>query len=279
MYSVVLMAALAAGSSAPEFGHHGCHGCWGGCYGGYASCYGGYGGGWGHGHRWGGGCYGCYGYYTGWGCYGAGYGSCFGYYSGWTPAGCYGCYGTPYAAWGCYGNTYSIGGYGCGGYLGCYGGYSAYGVPPPVAGGMVVNPGSGYPSTRTPEMVPTPNPNPNPNGTNPVPDGTNPNPLPKKNPLKIEPEARGKVRFELPANARLFVDGVQIQTSSPTAVFQTPRLDPAKAYFYDVRVELDRDGQTLTDTQRIVVRPGREVTANFAALGDRAAALATAQRK
>jgi uncharacterized protein (TIGR03000 family) len=89
MYSVVLMAALTAGSASQDCcwggcnwgGGHGYSGCYGGCYG----CYGCYGGGYG-------GYGGCYG-----GCYGGGYGSY---------GGCYGCYG------------------GCGG---CYGGWSCYG--------------------------------------------------------------------------------------------------------------------------------------------------------
>jgi len=66
MYSVVLMAALATGGSAPDchfFG--GCCGCHGGCYGCYGGCYGC--------SCWGG-CYGCYGCYAScYGCYG-GYG-------------------------------------------------------------------------------------------------------------------------------------------------------------------------------------------------------------
>ena len=75
MYSVVLMAALTAGSATPDCHRCGCYGggccgCWGGCYGGcYGGCFGGcwggcYGGGWG-------GCYGCWGGYASWGYGGA----------------------------------------------------------------------------------------------------------------------------------------------------------------------------------------------------------------
>ncbi|HEV3263342.1 MAG TPA: TIGR03000 domain-containing protein [Gemmataceae bacterium] len=116
MYSVVLMAALATGGSAPAFHHGGCHGCYGGCYGCYGGCYGYYGG-----------CYGCYG-----GCYG-----CHGCWGG-----CYGCYG------GCWGGCY--GGYSC---CGCYGGYSWNGgysftdsaptYMPPVGGPEKVAPPEG----------------------------------------------------------------------------------------------------------------------------------------
>src|SRR5437588_6103303 len=97
MYSMVVMAALTTGTSAPEccgffrnmfcchtrsscnsscYGCTGCYGC-NGCYGGAvyygcSGCQGGYGG--------------CYG-----GCYGSGYGSCYG--GGYNNcSGCHGCY-------------------------------------------------------------------------------------------------------------------------------------------------------------------------------------------
>jgi uncharacterized protein (TIGR03000 family) len=98
MYSVVLMAALTAGSSTPAWGCYGgglggCHGFFGGgrarchgCYGGYGGCYATYAGGC-YGSCYGSGCYGGYGYPS----YGSGWyfgASCYG-------AGCHGCTGMP----------------------------------------------------------------------------------------------------------------------------------------------------------------------------------------
>jgi uncharacterized protein (TIGR03000 family) len=116
MYSVVLMAALAAGESTPElFFRHGCYGGGWGCYGG---------GGWG-----GGGCYGwghsCRGYGI---CYGGCYGACYGSY-----ASAVGGWGMPY---GCYGPGYACGG-GCGGYMS-----PAYGVPMAPVVGPKTEPGT-----------------------------------------------------------------------------------------------------------------------------------------
>jgi uncharacterized protein (TIGR03000 family) len=94
MYSVVLMAALTTGGTAPDCHFRGgCCGCYGGCYGGWGGCYGGWGG--------------CYGGCYGWGgCYGGGYGGCWGGYGGWG-----------------YGMGYGVGGYGVGGSgMGAYGG-------------------------------------------------------------------------------------------------------------------------------------------------------------
>jgi uncharacterized protein (TIGR03000 family) len=114
MYSVVLMAALAAGGQTPEWGfrggnHYACadYSCWHG--GGYGSCYGCFGGG-----------YGAYGGYGDFSC--CGYGGV-----GYATFGCHGCYG-------CYGC------YGCAGYApGVYPGV-APGLPPPGAGGDVLPP-------------------------------------------------------------------------------------------------------------------------------------------
>jgi uncharacterized protein (TIGR03000 family) len=40
-------------------------------------------------------------------------------------------------------------------------------------------------------------------------------------------------------------------------------LTPGQAYFYDVRVEVVRDGKKLSDTRRVIVRAGEEARANF----------------
>jgi uncharacterized protein (TIGR03000 family) len=77
MYSMVLMAALTAGTDMPDFGRRGgCCGCWGGGRG-WGGCYGCYGGCWG---GWGG-CYGCWG--GGYGGWGGGYGGWVGGYGSW----------------------------------------------------------------------------------------------------------------------------------------------------------------------------------------------------
>jgi len=264
MYSVVLMAALATSSSAPDWGHHscyGCYGCYGGGYGGgYGGCYGGYGYGWG-GHR---------GYGYGSGCYGYGYGGCYGSgYGGGYGGGCYGGYGygSPYATWGCYGfygSPYMGVSGTCTGCYGCYGGYSAYGSPvggygmpyttvaptiPPVGGsGPVVNPGPGP-------------------GTPPAPEVT---PAPKKDGGMV----RARIRVVVPEDARLFVDGQLMKTSSPVRVFQTPELDPGQTYFYDLRVEITRNERTISDEQRIVIRPGQEAEVSFAGLESKTPAVA-----
>jgi uncharacterized protein (TIGR03000 family) len=283
MYSVVLMAALATSSSAPEF----CHG-WGGCHGGWGHggsgggwCSGFYGSGWGYGY----GCFGpCYGYsgpsgcYGGWcyggyystgyaGCYGHG---CYGYYTGWS---CYGSWGaSPYAVAGCYGNAYMPGCYGggfggmaCAGGPGCYGGYSGYGVPAP--GGTIIGPAPGAPGAPgAPSAAPATPLSP----SGPGPEQT---PEPRK---KGEQQTRAKVRIEIPADAKLYVDGIQMKTGSSVRLFQTPDLSPNQTYYYDLKAEIVRNNQTFTESQQIMVRPGETASASFAGLEQKAAAAAAA---
>jgi uncharacterized protein (TIGR03000 family) len=238
MYTTILMAALTVGSSTPAFGHH--RGCYSscscsGCYGG--SCYGSWGGGWG--------CHGCYG---GWG--GAGYG--WGYGGGYS--GCYGCYGGGYG-YGNYGGFQGV--LVCNGCYGCYGGYSCYGIPNPAA--QQVAP----PAVQVPMAPPMPAP--------PAPAPTKSSAAPSAPPMIINPtpaapteaKVRTKVIIELPEDARLFVDGHAMRTKSSRRIFQTPELSVHSTYYYDLRIELERNGKLHVENQRIVVRPGSDVVASF----------------
>jgi uncharacterized protein (TIGR03000 family) len=258
MYSVVLMAALTTSSSTPNWGRHSC--C---APAGYNACYG-YSGvgytcrGWmGHagvyagsyGNNYYGACYGCYGGYGRANYYG-------GYYGG-----CYGGYANP--VWGA-GYGYGGIGAGCTGCYGCYGGYSCYGIP--------LQPGVNYisPPLGT-QMNPAPAPIP--------PIEVTPEPKIKK----TEKQTRAKVRVEIPADAKLFVDGMLMNTTSAVRMFQTPVLNANQTYYYELKAELTRNNQTYTDVQRIAVRPGEQTSATFAGLEQQAAAAAqtapaTAQR-
>ncbi len=231
MYSMVLMAALTSGTAAPDWGHHrcgGCHGCYSSsCYG----CYGSYG------------CHGCYGGCSGgWGCSGcyAGYGC-----SGCSGSGCWG--GYAYGCHGCYAST----GWGC---AGCYGGWSCYGMPygspyhqmtPFSSGapGMPGVPGTGGTGDKNIEKVPPP-----------------------KKDKEGDDTVRARLVVELPADARLFIDDLAMKTQSGRRVFNTPPLARGQSYYYVLRAEVVRDGQTRTETQRVILRPGEEARASFANL-------------
>jgi uncharacterized protein (TIGR03000 family) len=232
MYGVILMAAMTTGGEVPAWHHrrggHGCYGCTG--------------------------CYGCSGCWGGNGCWG----------------GCHGCYGAyPYAGIGYYG--YGCWGYGCNGCAGCYGcygGWTGYG---------------GCYCTGTPHvfsMVPIA-----PNGpvmpTPPVNGDQNPEKDADKNAGKNDKEGekkggdfqqislnpdRARLIVTLPADAKLFVDGQAMKTPAERRVFQSPQLAPGQYYYYNLRVEVVRDGRTITREQRVLVQGGRVTQAAFADL-------------
>jgi uncharacterized protein (TIGR03000 family) len=224
MYSLVLMAALTSGTSAPDgwFSHsHGGHGC--------------------HGYA----CAGCAGYYgggAGWGCTGCYGGS---YYGSWYGGGngCYGCYGGSWGYGGGWGLDYNC--FGCHGCYGCAGTFTCGGYLPP---------GGGQP----PELIPPPKVEEKKGGTG-----------------ALAPD-RAKVIVQLPADAKLYVDEQPIKASAERQTFSTPRLERGQTYFYDVRVEAVRDGKTVVDSKRILVRAGEEVTVSFPKLDTPPAGIAAA---
>jgi uncharacterized protein (TIGR03000 family) len=230
MYSVVMMMALTAGTETPDFGHRrgGCSGCagYGGCAAvSYCGCSGG--GRRGHGHR-GHGCAGyggCYGGGYAYGCHGGGYG--------------YGCYGGA-VSYGCYGGGYG-GGYGCGG--GIYGG-GCYGMP--------VMPGAG--SGGTGGKLPPPKKGKGAEGgSKPAPEGTD----------EIVAPTTGTILVNLPSDARLTVDGAPTTSTSDSRVLVREDLQPGYEYYYTLRAEAVVGGQTVTQMQRVAVRPGEQTRVAF----------------
>ncbi|CAN5258598.1 hypothetical protein BH10PLA2_BH10PLA2_11550 [soil metagenome] len=256
MYSVVLMAALTAGSAAPEtwFKSHGfggsgcCGGCYGGCYG--SGCCGGYGSGC---------CGGCYGNRSGnWGtgccggCYGNNWGGCYGSSCNGCCGGCCGGYiNYGSCCGGCWGS--------CTGCTGCYGGaiYTSPVISAPISysnpSSYVVPGVSNYaPATTTnyPADVRSTN------YAAPVSSGYD-------HQTSVAP---AKLMINLPADAKLYVDGQLTSSTTDNRVFTTPDLKTGLTYFYDLKAEITRDGQTVTENKRVIVRSGDSVRTNFAVL-------------
>jgi uncharacterized protein (TIGR03000 family) len=78
--------------------------------------------------------------------------------------------------------------------------------------------------------------------------------------------APARVTVRLPADARLWVDNVSCPLASDTRTFVTPRLEPGQRYVYNMRAEVVRDGQTVTQTQRVMLSAGRQVDVTFGKL-------------
>jgi uncharacterized protein (TIGR03000 family) len=167
------------------------------------------------------------------------------------------CYGT------CYGNGYgynhcgNFNGYGWS-YYGCTGScWGTYGNSSPY---FVTQPGAPVktetipPPKNPPDTVPPPKPG-------------------DKSPETLAP-SRARLIVEAPADAKLFIDDHAMKTPSDRRAFQTPDLEPGQTYYYEVRVELERDGKPLSETKRVLVRAGQEVHADFNGMTATAAAQA-----
>jgi uncharacterized protein (TIGR03000 family) len=84
--------------------------------------------------------------------------------------------------------------------------------------------------------------------------------------------APANVVVRLPADARLYINGVVCPLTSSTRSFDTPELQPGKSYYYTMKAELTRDGQTRSESQRVEVLAGKKVTVEFNKLPAEAAA-------
>jgi uncharacterized protein (TIGR03000 family) len=73
----------------------------------------------------------------------------------------------------------------------------------------------------------------------------------------------GTVLVKLPADATMFIDGVKADLDSATRQFNTPTLQAGQDYYYTIRVEALRNGELVTQSQRLIVRAGQTAEANF----------------
>lgn len=288
MYSIVMLTAMSAGadvtpppmvSPAPVVGAPVATGCCGavlaGCYGSscHGSCYGSschgsrHGGFLGlrsgscHGHS---SCQGCSGYScSGYNCFTSGFsyhGACYG--SG---------YGSGYG-FSCTGSAFPFG-YSCSGT--CHGGslilYGStwgppIGMPPytlhgyntgvapvwgsgaPVVLGNLTDPNAVYGTTTNPNRPPV--------MTIPV------APPPSKSGSDTSPQG-ANLKFKLPADAKLFVDGKPAPGTGTDRTFYTPPLAAGEKFFYEVKAELLVDGKLVVEEKRVIVEAGANLTETF----------------
>jgi len=232
MYSVVLLMALSGGADTPAFGF-GCKGCNSSCSGCWScssscSC----GGGWGCSSSCSSSCHKS----RGKSCNGGLFSrmkSCKGCSSschscgGGCHGGCHGgCQGGCHGGYGCCGGG-CHGGYVCGG--GCHGGAGCHGC------------------------------------TGPAPIPVKPKEKKEEKKTSLEP-APATIVVNLPADAKLTVDGNPTTSTSAQRVFVSPALETGLEYSYTLTAEVVRDGKTETRTEKVAVRAGEEtkVEINFA---------------
>ena len=75
--------------------------------------------------------------------------------------------------------------------------------------------------------------------------------------------AEAEVVVYMPANAKLIANGQATEGNGPSRVFQTPALAAGQDYRYEMKVEIEEDGQTKTVTKQVTVRAGHRTTVDF----------------
>lgn len=91
--------------------------------------------------------------------------------------------------------------------------------------------------------------------------------------------APARLTVELPAAAKLYVDGALVSGDAATRNFHTPDLPPGKTFYYDLKAEVSVGGKTVTEEKRVLVRAGDTLNESFpkviaAAKSDKADAVA-----
>jgi uncharacterized protein (TIGR03000 family) len=71
------------------------------------------------------------------------------------------------------------------------------------------------------------------------------------------------VIVQLPADARLYVDGQKADLTSAKRSFVTPSLEPGRDYYYTIKAEADRDGSTVSRSRRVIIRAGQVARVDF----------------
>lgn len=82
-------------------------------------------------------------------------------------------------------------------------------------------------------------------------------------------DTSARLIVDLPEGARMYVDGKLMQSDGEIRHFFTPALQSGVTYFYDVRVELDQDGETLRESKQVYVKAGEVVRESFTAIAKR----------
>jgi uncharacterized protein (TIGR03000 family) len=76
-------------------------------------------------------------------------------------------------------------------------------------------------------------------------------------------DAPARLTVRLPADAKLFVNGVACPLADATRSFATPKLQAGRDYYYTLRAEITRDGRVQTQTRRVDVAAGQRVNVRF----------------
>jgi uncharacterized protein (TIGR03000 family) len=82
----------------------------------------------------------------------------------------------------------------------------------------------------------------------------------------VSNDRQARLLIDLPADAKLYVDGQLTTSTNANRVFTTPALQSGLTYYYDLKAEVTRDGLTHAESKRIIVRSGDSIHTSFGQL-------------
>lgn len=86
---------------------------------------------------------------------------------------------------------------------------------------------------------------------------------------------RATLLVSVPAEARIFVNGVQTKSTGTSRSYVSRGLRPGLNYAYVVRAEIERDGKLVEETKTANLRAGQDVALSFSLSGDEPATSVT----
>ena len=82
--------------------------------------------------------------------------------------------------------------------------------------------------------------------------------------ISVKAEAAPAVlTITVPENAKLYVDGQLTTGNGTTRQFHTPSLQPGQTYYYEMKAELEVDGDLKSQTKRVLVEAGATLSERF----------------
>lgn len=74
---------------------------------------------------------------------------------------------------------------------------------------------------------------------------------------------RARLIINVPVGAKLYIDDRLSKSTSERRTFSTPDLNKGDVYYYELRVELVRDGETFTENKKVTLTAGDVIRADF----------------
>ena len=82
-------------------------------------------------------------------------------------------------------------------------------------------------------------------------------------PLRAADKEPATIELILPPNCKVYVDDQLVRSAPGQHRLETPPLERKELYSYTFRVEIERDGKTVTFLRKFPVQAGKTVTADF----------------